>query len=53
MIDLIIYCVFCYLVELGWGKENKKYYIFNLLLAPIIIPYELGVIIGMYIKRVD
>lgn len=53
MIDLIIYCVFCYLVELGWAFKQWKICKVALLFAPIVLPFELGTIIGLYIKRVD
>lgn len=46
MIGLIIYCAFCYLAELGIcvGSGNNAY--LSLILAPIILPLELGVILG-------
>lgn len=51
MISIIIYCVFCYLVEIGIYIGSKRIAYGSLILAPIIFPLELGAILSTNFMR--
>lgn len=56
MIAIFIYCVFCYLYEIGFAraqyKEDKETFaIGSILLAPILMPLEFGSIMYYLLRK--
>lgn len=51
MIEIIIYCTFCYLVQFGTMLGKKSFSWGSFLLAPVTFPIELGAILGVNFIR--